>query len=127
MGACLLVRCSAVDEVGPPDTGFFLFSEEVDWQYRFAQAGWTTLFTPEARCVHVGGASHGGRLYRDNLRGHLRFFLKHHGPEEAERVRALLHRALVLRGRIVRGQRGALYRDAARWIASGDVPSLIER
>jgi GT2 family glycosyltransferase len=127
MGACLLVRRSAVDEVGPPDTGFFLFSEEVDWQYRFARAGWRTLFTPEAECVHVGGASHGGRLYRDNLRGHLRFFLKHHGPEEAERVRALLHRALLLRGRIVRGQRGAMYRDAARWIASGDVPSLIER
>jgi N-acetylglucosaminyl-diphospho-decaprenol L-rhamnosyltransferase len=127
MGACMLVRTSAIDGVGPPDPGFFLFSEEVDWCYRFAQAGWKTLFTPEARCVHVGGASHGGRLYRDNLRGHLRFFLKHHGPEEAERVRVLLHRALRLRGRIVRGQKGAMYRDAARLIGSGDVLSLIAR
>jgi N-acetylglucosaminyl-diphospho-decaprenol L-rhamnosyltransferase len=127
MGACMLVRTSAVEEVGPPDTDFFLFSEEVDWCYRFAQAGWKTLFTPEARCVHVGGASHGGRLYRDNLRGHLRFLLKHHGPEEAERVRVLLHRALRLRGRIVRGEKGAMYRDAARWIGSGDVVALIER
>jgi len=127
MGACLLVRRSAIDEVGPPDPSFFLFSEEVDWCYRFAQAGWKTLFTPEARCVHVGGASHGGRLYRDNLRGHLRFFLKHHGPDEAERVRVLLHRALRLRGRIVRGEKGAMYRDAARWIGSGDVTSLLRR
>ena len=85
MGACMLVRGTAIDEVGPPDPGFFLFSEEVDWCYRFAQAGWKTLFTPEATCTHVGGASHGGRLYRDNLRGHLRFFLKHHGADEAER------------------------------------------
>ena len=127
MGACMLVRGTAIDEVGPPDPGFFLFSEEVDWCYRFAQAGWKTLFTPEATCTHVGGASHGGRLYRDNLRGHLRFFLKHHGVDEAEAVRAMLHRALRLRGRIVRGEKGAMYRDAARWIASGDVRTLIER
>jgi GT2 family glycosyltransferase len=127
MGACMLVRGTAIDQVGPPDPSFFLFSEEVDWCYRFAQAGWKTLFTPVARCVHVGGASHGGRLYRDNLRGHLRFFLKHHGPEEAERARVLLDRALRLRGRIVRGEKGAMYRDAARWIESGDVPTLIER
>jgi N-acetylglucosaminyl-diphospho-decaprenol L-rhamnosyltransferase len=126
MGACMLVRTSAIEEVGPPDPNFFLFSEEVDWLYRFAQAGWMTLFTPEARCVHVGGASHGGRLYRDNLRGHLRFFLKHHGPEEAERVRVLLHRALRLRGRVVRGEKGAMYRDAARWVGSADVATLIE-
>jgi N-acetylglucosaminyl-diphospho-decaprenol L-rhamnosyltransferase len=127
MGACMLVRTSAIETVGPPDASFFLFSEEVDWCYRFAQAGWKTLFTPEARCVHVGGASHGGRLYRDNLRGHLRFFVKHHGPEEAERVRVLLHRALRLRGRIVRGEKGAMYRDAAGWIGSADVVTLLER
>jgi len=127
MGACMLVRGTAIDEVGPPDPGFFLFSEEVDWCYRFAQAGWKTLFAPDATCTHVGGASHGGRLYRDNLRGHLRFFLKHHGPAEAEEVRSMLHRALRFRGRVVRGEKGAMYRDAARWIGSADVPTLIQR
>ena len=127
MGACLLVRRAAIDEVGLPDANFFLFSEEVDWCYRFAEAGWKTLFTPEARCVHVGGASHGGRLYRENVCGHLRFFLKHHGPEEAERVRSLLRTSLALRGRIVRGQQGAMYRDTARWLGTGDVRSLIEQ
>jgi GT2 family glycosyltransferase len=127
MGACLLVRRAAIDEVGPPDASFFLFSEEVDWLYRFAQAGWKTLFTPEARCIHVGGASHGGRLYRDNLRGHMRFFLKHRGDEEAEQVRSLLRRGTVIRGKLVRGEQGAMYRDAARWLGTGDARSLIER
>lgn len=126
MGACMLVRRAAIDEVGPPDASFFLFSEEVDWCYRFAEKGWKTLFTPEARCVHVGGASHGGHLYRENVRGHLRFFLKHHGPEEAECVRSLLRASLALRGRIVRGEQGAMYREAARWLGTGDVRSLIE-
>jgi GT2 family glycosyltransferase len=127
MGACMLVRRAAIDEIGPPDASFFLFSEEVDWCYRFAEGGWKTLFTPVASCVHVGGASHGGRLYRENLRGHLRFFLKHHGPGEAEQVRSLLRTSLAVRGRIVRGGRGAMYRDAARWLGTGDARSLIER
>ncbi len=127
MGACMLVRRDAVAEVGPPDAAFFLFSEEVDWCYRFAEAGWKTLFTPEARCVHVGGASHGGRLFRENVRGHLRFFLKHHGPEEAERVRSLLRTSLALRGRIVRGPQGVVYRETARWLGTGDARSLLER
>jgi GT2 family glycosyltransferase len=127
MGACLLVRRTAIDEVGGPDPDFFLFSEEVDWLYRFAQAGWRTLFTPEATCVHVGGASHGGRLFRENLRGQLRFFSKHHGDAAAQHVRTLLRVSLAIRGRLVSGERGAIYRDGARWLAAGDVRSLIER
>ena len=127
MGACMLVRRAAIDEVGLPDASFFLFSEEVDWLYRFARAGWKTLFTPEARCIHVGGASHGGLLYRENVCGHLRFFLKHHGADEAERVRSLLRTSLALRGRIARGPQGAMYRETARWLGAGDVRSLIER
>ena len=127
MGACLLVRRAAIDEVGGPDPAFFLFSEEVDWLYRFARAGWRTLFTPNATCVHVGGASHGGRLFRENLRGQLRFFHKHHGEAEAERVRTLLRGSLAMRGRLVRGERGAMYRDGARWLGSGDVRSLTDR
>ncbi len=107
MGACMLVRRAAIDEVGPLDEGFFLFSEETDWCYRFAQAGWKILFTPAAECVHVGGASHGGRLFRENVRGHLRFFWKHRGPAEAERVRRLLRASLLLRGALYRSERGA--------------------
>lgn len=127
MGSCMLVRRAAIDEVGGPDPDFFLFSEETDWMYRFAQAGWQTLFTPDATCVHVGGASHGGTLYRENLRGMLRFFSKHHGDAEAERARTLLRGSLALRGRLVKGQQGAMYRDGYRWLGTGDVRSLIER
>jgi hypothetical protein len=57
----------------------------------------------------------------------MRFFLKHHGLAEAESVRSLLRTATVVRGRIVRGEKGAMYRDAARWLGTGDVRSLIER
>jgi GT2 family glycosyltransferase len=125
MGACMLVRRGAADQVGELDEQYFLFSEETDWCYRFHQAGWQVLFYPDAECMHVRGASHGGRLYRENLRGHLRFFWKHRGPAQAERARRLLLAALRVRGVLFRGERGRGYREAARWLASGKVPELL--
>jgi GT2 family glycosyltransferase len=124
-GACLLVRREAAGSVGLFDEDFFLFSEETDWCYRFRAAGWKVLFFPAAEVVHVGGASHGGMQYRENLRGHLRFLAKHRGLRQAERARVLLLAALRLRGVLFRGERGRQYRDAARWLASERAGDLL--
>ncbi len=126
MGACMLARREAVDAVGLLDEDFFLFSEETDWCYRFRLAGWNVYFDPGAEVVHVGGASHGGRMFTENLRGHLRFMAKHRGAREAERARRLLLAALRLRGLVFRGERGRTYRDAARWLASGSAAALLD-
>jgi GT2 family glycosyltransferase len=104
-----------------------MFSEETDWCYRFREAGWRVWFYPGAEVVHVGEASHGGRLYHENLRGHIRFFAKHYGLREAERARLLLLWALRLRGVVFRGERGREYRRAARWLRGATVPDLLER
>jgi N-acetylglucosaminyl-diphospho-decaprenol L-rhamnosyltransferase len=114
MGSCFLVRRSAVDQVGLLDEDFFLFSEETDWFYRFREAGWSVWFTPDAEAVHVGGATHGGQMFVENVRGHVRWFAKHRGPREAARARRLLVVALRLRGLLFRGERGRMYREAAR-------------
>ena len=127
MGACMLVRREAIDEVGPADEDFFLFSEETDWCYRFRTAGWSVVFLPAAECMHVRGASHGGRMYRENLRGHLRFLAKHHGEASAERARRLLRFAMTLRGLILRGERRRVSRDAARWLGSGSAAELLAK
>ena len=87
MGAVMLVRRAAIDEVGLLDEDFFLFSEETDWCYRFRGAGWQVLFTPDAEFAHVAGAAHGGRMFRENVRGNLRFIAKHHGLRAAARAR----------------------------------------
>ena len=126
LGACLLVRRAAVDEVGAADDSFFLFSEEVDWCYRFRRAGWKVLFFPGAEAFHVGGASHGGRMYNEQLRGHLRFLAKHRGDAEAERARRLLAASMRLRALLFRGARGSTYRDAAAWLSSGTARTLLD-
>jgi GT2 family glycosyltransferase len=122
-GPALLVRREATDAVGLFDESFFMFSEEVDWLTRFRRAGWKVLFFPGAEVVHVGGASHGGRMYVENLRGHLRFFAKHRGPKEAERARRLLLWSLRLRALVLRRE---IYREGVRFLSSGDAATLIE-
>ena len=64
------------------------------------------LFYPGAEFVHVGGASHGGRMFTENLRGHLRFLAKHRGagrggarPAAAARRAAAARHALPGRAR----------------------------
>ncbi len=125
MGAALLARKEALDAIGGLDEAFFLFSEEVDLAYRLREAGWETWFTPAAEVTHVGGASHGGRLFQEQLRGHLRFFAKHRGEAQAERARRLLARSLRLRGLAFRGARGRMYREGAGWLEGGTVTELL--
>jgi N-acetylglucosaminyl-diphospho-decaprenol L-rhamnosyltransferase len=126
MGASLLVRRDAIDAVGPPDTAFFLFSEETDWCYRFHQAGWSVIFHPGAEVVHVSGAAHGGQMFKENVRSHLRFFAKHHGAREADRARRLMLWALRVRGLVFRGDRSRMYRETASWLASGSALQLVD-
>jgi N-acetylglucosaminyl-diphospho-decaprenol L-rhamnosyltransferase len=133
VGAVLLVRRQLVEEIGGFDTSFFMFNEEVDFCYRARSAGWNVVFWPGAEFVHVGGASTsqaGPRMYREQLRSHLRFLAKHNGMREAERARKLLLVAMGTRALVFaildRRDRRGLSLDGARWLRSGDARSLLE-
>jgi N-acetylglucosaminyl-diphospho-decaprenol L-rhamnosyltransferase len=125
-GACLLVRREAFEQVGGFDEAFFMMSEEVDWCYRFREAGWKVFFYPGAEVVHVLTSSVNPAMFRHLVRGHLRFLWKHRGPDEAERARRLMLVALTLRGLAFRGDRGQMFRDAARWLRSGRTAALLK-
>jgi N-acetylglucosaminyl-diphospho-decaprenol L-rhamnosyltransferase len=130
MGSVLLVRAEAVEAVGGFDERYFMFSEETDWCYRFREAGWRVWFFPGAEAVHVGGATtkqNWGPMFREQVRGHLRFLAEHRGERDAERARRLMLVALAVRGRLFRGERAEAYRSAARWLASGRASALLER
>jgi N-acetylglucosaminyl-diphospho-decaprenol L-rhamnosyltransferase len=126
MGACMLVRRDALADVGGFDERYFLFSEEVDWMRRAADRGWSCVFTPAARCVHVGGASHGGRLFRENVKGQLRYISLHEGGRAAERARRVMRAGTLVRSRVLRGESGVQAGEVARWLGSGDVGRLLE-
>jgi N-acetylglucosaminyl-diphospho-decaprenol L-rhamnosyltransferase len=117
MGFAMLVRRAAMDEVGGFDESFFMFSEETDLCRRLWDAGWEVWYDPEAEFTHVAGATHGGRMFDENVRGQLRFLTKHRGEAYAERARRLLLWSLRLRGLLFPGDRGRMYRRVARSVA----------
>ena len=125
MGACLLLRRAAFDDVGPFDERYFLFSEEVDWLRRAADLGWAVIFTPAAECLHVGGAAHGGRLLRENIKGQLRYLSLHEGKRAAARGRHVMRLGLRVRSHLYRGARAAQYREVAAWLGSGSIDTLL--
>ena len=59
IGACLMVRKKAIDEIGLLDERYFFFFEETDWAFRFRKSGWKIHFVPSARIYHLQGKSIG--------------------------------------------------------------------
>jgi GT2 family glycosyltransferase len=62
VGAVLLLRREALEEVGVFDERFFLYAEEADWQRRAYALGWTAAVCRDAVARHAGaGTSHDPR------------------------------------------------------------------
>lgn len=82
LGACMLLRRVALEDVGPFDERFFMYCEEVDWCLRAKAKGWEIYHLPDAVAQHVGGQS--ARQNRDAMyvelhRSRLRLYEKHYG------------------------------------------------
>ncbi len=57
VGACMMVRKSAIDAVGRLDEDYFFLYEETDWCFRMHRAGWLVYHLPDAAIYHLGGQS----------------------------------------------------------------------
>ncbi len=57
LGAVMLLRREALEQVGLFDEEFALYCEEIDWAARFKEAGWKNLCAPAAHIVHYEGKS----------------------------------------------------------------------
>lgn len=90
--AALLVRREAAEQVGWLDERFFVYSDEVDFARRLADAGWRTLHVPEAVAVHHEQLSTGGvpeRRIVEFSRNRDLYMRLHHGTAAARAVRWL--------------------------------------
>lgn len=78
-GAMMLVRGSALADVGLLDEGYFMHCEDLDWCKRFHDAGYRVVYVPSAGALHWKGASgRGPRVVWYLHRGMLRFYNKHY-------------------------------------------------
>ena len=96
VGACIIVRRQAVEEVGGLDEGYFFFLEETDWCLRMRDKGWRICFVPQAQILHLQGASVAKAKTEAKIefyRSRYLFFEKHRGRTRT----VLLKSGLILR------------------------------
>lgn len=83
LGACLLARRAAAEQVGLFDESYYMYFEETDWCYRLRQAGWENWYTPDATVTHLGAHSTSRepeRMSAEFFRSQTRFYRKHYRP-----------------------------------------------
>lgn len=83
IGAAMIVRRRALEDVGDLDEDYFLFLEETDWCYRMKKRGWKVFHVPQAKICHFQGRSVAGEKKRARVeyyRSRYLFFKKNRGP-----------------------------------------------
>jgi GT2 family glycosyltransferase len=98
-----LARRESIQRIGMLDPQFFMYGEDIDWCYRFRQAGEEVVFFAEADAFHYGGASSSAapaRFYLEQTRANWRYFRKHHSllPQAGYLTMVALYHSLRLVG-----------------------------
>jgi len=98
--SALLVRREAAAQVGYLDPDFFVYSDEVDFARRLRDAGWRSVYVPQALAVHHEQLSSGAlpeRRIVELSRGRDLYMRKHHSAAAARAVRWLTAWSYALR------------------------------
>jgi GT2 family glycosyltransferase len=88
-GAFLVARREAIEDVGPMDERFFLYSEEIDWCRRIRDAGWDIRHLPVIEITHHCGPTTPGRV-AEECRSRVLYARKHFGRVRAAGIRGAL-------------------------------------
>lgn len=57
-GSCMMIRRSALDDIGLLDENYFMYVEDIDICYRMWQKGWEVHYMPHSEVLHhIGGSS----------------------------------------------------------------------
>lgn len=60
-GAFMLVRRSAIEQIGLMDEEYFMHCEDLDWCMRFHRSGLDVLFVPQVEVTHIRGVCSAAR------------------------------------------------------------------
>lgn len=81
VGACIVIRRSAFEEIGGFDERFLLYFEDVDLCVRLRERGWQVLLDPIVRVAHHHRAASRRSLLgwstRQHIRSAVRFYRRH--------------------------------------------------
>jgi GT2 family glycosyltransferase len=102
-GAAFMVKRSVLDTVGLFDEKFFMYSEEVDLQFRMKKGDRQNYILRSARIIHFGGAStrqSAAAMKVELFRSKAYYFRKHHSHLSAFALRSIFQASIL--GRILK-------------------------
>jgi N-acetylglucosaminyl-diphospho-decaprenol L-rhamnosyltransferase len=120
VGACLLIRREAYEQLGGLDEGYFMYSEELDWCRRCKAAGWEIIYLPTATVIHYEGQSSEQVVPARHIHfqsSKIRYFRKYHGALQAEALRWFLLMTYVYQ----------MAREGVKWLVGHKRPLRAER
>lgn len=103
VGAFMLVRGAAIEQVGLLDETFWMYGEDLDWAYRIKQAGWRVYYYPRVVVQHIKRASSGqanaaARAKYEFDRAMWLFYRKHYQAGTARWLDTLVRFGVGLKG-----------------------------
>jgi GT2 family glycosyltransferase len=94
-GAFMLIRRAALEHVGGFDERYWMYMEDLDLCFRFAEAGWVTWYEPSVEALHVKAAASGRhrspRLTLAFHSGMARYYRTHVAPRRSPIVNAVVY------------------------------------
>ncbi|MFT6557857.1 glycosyltransferase family 2 protein [Sneathiella sp.] len=83
-GMFMMVPKTVIDNIGPMDDAFFVYSEEADWCRRIRKGGYRCVFTPIAKIIHRDGGNKSTyqirpKMYVQLQKSQLIYARKHYG------------------------------------------------
>lgn len=99
-GCCMMLRRSALEEVGLLDEGYFIYCEDVDWFLRAKRRGWEMWYIASAVIEHHHAYSERfrrGKAVEDFHRSMIRFYKKHYAKQYPRAFNACIYAGVVAR------------------------------
>jgi GT2 family glycosyltransferase len=118
-GACLLLRCEAVQGTLLFDEDYFVYSEEIDLCDRLGQEGWELHWVPEAVVTHKGSQSTrqvADAMFIELYRNKAKFFRKRHSRLAARLYKLILLQAALARYLMGQAMRLLHLRGRDQWV-----------
>jgi hypothetical protein len=100
VGAFMMVRREAIEQVGLLNETFFMYGEDLDWAYRIKQRGWKIKYNPAVTVLHVKRAAsrQSQKAQQEFHRASLIFYRMHYRKTTSMPMHLLVMMGLILKG-----------------------------
>jgi len=100
VGAFMMVRGEAIQQVGLLDERFFLYGEDLDWALRLKEAGWKIYYNPRVAVLHYKreATRHSSRARYEFYRAMYLFYRKHYAAQTPFWLHWIILGGIALRG-----------------------------